>query len=207
MHELWNLVKGHAVVAGMMNGQNRWGVVSEIRDTDRGYDARVIMQPDGVGSAWVPVLTAFGGSGWGMVARPSVGMQVLVCPDTGDGQHGIIAGMAYSEQARPPKPPNGFQQQTGTTVGDGEWACVSKSGAVIRLCADGTVYIKAPTVNVEANVVIRGNLAVQGDISTSSGPSGVGNVSDVHGSVDRLRGNYDRHVHGNSGPPTPQDPE
>lgn len=226
MHEFWNLTKGHAAHSQMMFGQNQWGVVSDVRATDQGYDVRAIIQPDGIGSAWMPVLTAFGGAGWGMVARPSVGMQVLIASDSGDGHHGIVVGMAWSTQATPPKPPNGFQQQAGTEVGDGEWCVVSKAGTVVRLCANGEVYIKAPNVNIEGNLIVLGDITARGSMFALKDPNGAGgnvtaqmdlvagqdmrsgrNVSDVHGTMDAIRVIYNNHGHPNNGVPAPQIPE
>lgn len=227
MQELWNLVKGHAAVGQQMMGQNRWALVTAVRRTDEGYDAQVQMQPDGIGSAWLPVMTCFGGSGWGMVARPSVGMQVMVVPDTGDGQHGVVTGMAWSTQAQPPTPPNGFRQEKGTPVDDGEFAIVSKAQAVFRMCEDGSIYVKAPNVNLEGNLNVLGNIVTQGNISAVKDPDGNGgnvttavdvisgrdstavrditagrNVFDLAGFMNRIRQIYNQHVHGQS--PTPQ---
>lgn len=232
MQELWNLVKGHAAHGQQMMGQNRWGLVTAVRSTDQGYDCQVLMQPDGIGSAWLPVLTAFGGSGWGLVARPSVGMQVLIAPDTGDGHHGVVTGMAWSTQAEPPIPPTGFRQEKGSPVADGEFAIVSKAQAVFRMCEDGSIYIKAPTVNLEGNLNVLGNIVTQGNISAVKDPDGNGgnvttavdvisgrdstavrdvraggNVFDVHGLLDLIRQIFNRHIHGTSAGPTPPIPE
>jgi hypothetical protein len=49
---------------------------------------------------------------------------------------------------------------------------VHQSGSFLKLCNDGKVYVN-------------GDLHVNGD------------VYDRHGSLDRLRGNYDAHAHGN----------
>jgi phage baseplate assembly protein gpV len=199
--ELWNRIKGAAAAVQMQGGQNRWGLVTSVRASDQGYDARVLMQPEDIMSAWLPVLSSFGGPGFGIVSRPSLGMQVMVAPDVGDGHHGIIVGMAYNTTNPAPKPPNGFQQSSGTPVDDGEFAVVSKGGAVFRLCSDGSIYMKATALNLE------GNLMVQGNITASAGANGGGDISDRHGSLDRLRGVFDRHNHGTGPGPNQTDPE
>jgi uncharacterized protein involved in type VI secretion and phage assembly len=114
MHELWNSMKAAASSVDMTFGQNRWGTVTSVRASDQGYDIRVMLQPDNIPSAWIPVTTAYGGGGWGLVARPTIGMQVFLAPDLGDGQHYVALGMAYSTHAPPPKPTNGFNQSQGT---------------------------------------------------------------------------------------------
>lgn len=208
--QLVNRVKGHAGGVAMQMGQNRWATVANVRQVEEGYDLKVIIQPDEIASAWLPTLTTFGGAGWGLVARPSVGMQVLIVPDSGDGHHYIVAGMAYSTQNPAPQPTADFNQTNGTPVEDGEIAVVSKTGAVCRFCADGSVYIKAPTVKIDGDLIVQGNItANQGYIQALRGfiKAVASDVYDRHGWLDRLRSVYNGHVHGNSGPPRPTDPE
>jgi phage baseplate assembly protein gpV len=217
MHELWNSMKAAASSVDMTFGQNRWGTVTSVRASDQGYDIRVMLQPDNIPSAWIPVTTAYGGGGWGLVARPTIGMQVFLAPDLGDGQHYVALGMAYSTHAPPPKPTNGFNQSQGTAIADGEFAVVSKKGAVLRFCDDGTVYIKAPTVNIDGNLVVQGAITANtGDITardknvvaqTLNVIAQKGDVIDRHNSMDTVRSTYNRHVHGNSGGPNPTVPE
>lgn len=229
MMELTNLWKGYASLVGQQMGQNRWGLVTSARQTDTGYEAKVTIQPDGITTAWLPVLSPMVGSGWGLVAPPGIGMQAFVAPDTGDGHHGVILGLAFSKAAMPPVPPNNFPPQQGGTpqavpVASGELALVNQKGAVLRLCADGSVHIKGDvridgsltvqndiTVNYGNVTVSKGNVAVsQGNLSVAEGTIAANNndVSDQYGSLNRLRGNYDRHAHPSNGAlPVPQDPQ
>lgn len=205
MMQLFNAMKGAAAASGQQIGVNRWGLVTNVRQTDTGYMARITLQPDGVQSGWLPVLSPMVGAGWGLVSPPEVGMQAFVGSDSGDGHHGVILGLSYSHAAMPPVPPAAFPKNgtpDKTPVAPGEIALVSKTGAVLRLCADGSIHI-------HGNVRIDGTLTVQDSITANTGniTAATGDVLDKHGSLDRLRGNYDRHVHGNSGPPSPTDPE
>lgn len=202
MMDLWNRMKGAAAAAVQQVGQNRWGLITGVRQSDTGYMAKVTIQPDGISSAWLPVLTPMVGPGWGLVCPPEVGMQAFVASDCGDGHHGVILGLTYSTAAMPPVPPADFKQPNGTPVAPGEIALVSKSGAVLRLCADGSIHIKG-------NVRIDGSLTVQDAITANTGniTASTGDVLDQHGSLEALRQAYDVHDHGTGPPPTPQVPD
>lgn len=216
--ELFNHWKGAASQVLQQVGQNRWGVVKSVRKSDTGYMARLMIQPEGVMTGWLPVLSPMVGAGWGLVSPPAVDMQAFVASDTGDGHHGVILGMAYSTSNMPPVPHSAFDQTDGTPVDQGEIVLVSKSGAVLRLCDDGTIHIKGD-VRIDGNLTVdktitsrngdiiasKGNIiATQADITAQKG-----NVSDTHGSLDRLRQHYDTHTHGGNGgwPTAQQDPE
>ena len=135
--------------------------------------ARVLLQPEGVLTGWLPVLTQWAGSGWGISCPPSPGDQVLVLPQEGDAQHGLIIGRLFSNPIRPPQ------------VNPGEITITHRSGCSIQLLDSGIV-------------------AVQGDLHVS------GDVFDAHGSLAKLRNDYNSHIHqGSNGQststPTPED--
>src|SRR5580658_2755731 len=81
--------------------QPRIGVVAS--SNPQTATAKVLLQPEGVLSGWLPVLTQWVGSGWGISCPPSPGDQVLVIPLEGDPQHGLIIGRVFSNQVRPPE--------------------------------------------------------------------------------------------------------
>jgi phage baseplate assembly protein gpV len=200
MMHLLNGMRAIADGVASQRGVNRWGIITSAQKTDAGYLVKVMLQPDGVQTGWMPVLAHAVGAGWGIVSPPMAGMQAFVAPDLGNGEHGVVLGMSYSTQTMPPVPSNGFRQSKGTAVEPGEITLVSKAGAVVRLCSDGTIYIKG-------NVNLEGNLTVQGDIVAQAGASAGGDVSDRHGSVERLRSAYNLHKHGNSPTTDHVDPE
>lgn len=107
--------------------------------------ARVLLQPEGVLTGWLPVLTPWVGSGWGMVCPPSAGDQVLIIPQEGDAQHGLIIGRLYSNSVRPPE------------VESGEITLCHRSGCSLRLLNSGIVSIA-------------GDLHVSGDVYDAHGP-------------------------------------
>jgi Type VI secretion system/phage-baseplate injector OB domain len=107
--------------------------------------AKVLLQPEGVLTGWLPVLTQWAGSGWGMACPPSPGDQVLIIPQEGDAQHGLIVGRLYSNLVRPPH------------AEAGEIALSHQSGSSLRLLNSGVI-------------VIEGDLHVSGDVYDSHGP-------------------------------------
>jgi phage baseplate assembly protein gpV len=157
MQRVFNSLKAQAASLDLAHGRPRFGTVASV-DPAR-HAARVSLQPEGVMTGWLPVLSPWVGAGWGMCVPPQPGQQVLVLPQDGDGEHGVIVGGAWSDASTTP----------GAPVG--ELWLVHQSGSFIKLANDGTVRVQ-------------GDLHVNGD------------VYDKHGSLDRLRGNYDAHTHG-----------
>jgi len=134
---LLNALKAHSAGQDASVGQPRIGVVTSV-DASRGT-ARVQLQPDGVLTGWLPVLSPWVGAGWGMSCPPAPGDQVLVLPQEGDAEHGVIAGRAWSAAAPGPETPVG------------ELWLTHRSGSYLRLVNDGTVRV-------------RGDLHVEGDV-------------------------------------------
>lgn len=94
------------------------------------FTARVLLQPEGVLSGWLPVLSGWTGGGWGMVCPLSAGDQVFVVSQEGQAEHGVIIGRAYSNLSLPPAVP------------DGEACIRHRSGAALRLLNNGTILIE-----------------------------------------------------------------
>ena len=81
-----------------------------------------------------------------------------------------------------------------------------RAGGVIEIWggASVTVNTQACAINAPNGCTITGNVKVTGSLTTT------GDLSDSHGSLNRLRGNYDAHGHpslGGGAPPSPLDPE
>ena len=142
MQRLLNALKAQAGALDQGAAQPRFGVVASVDPSSA--TARVNLQPEGVLSGWLPVLTPWAGNGWGMMCLPSPGDQVLVLAHEGDADHGIIAGRAFSAAATPPVAPSG------------EFWLVHQSGTALKLVSDGTVQIT-------------GDLHVSGDVCDAHG--------------------------------------
>lgn len=128
MDRFLNAIKAHAAALDRSLGQPRFGLVSSV-DPAR-YAARVELQPEGVETGWLPVISIWTGSGWGIACLPSPGDQVLVVPQEGDAEHGVIVGGCFSDSHRPPSAPAG------------EIWIVHASGTSLKLQNDGTVRIE-----------------------------------------------------------------
>jgi phage baseplate assembly protein V len=142
MEQLLNIIKQHAGALDQGFGQPRFGTVTSVNP--KTATARVTLQPEGVLSGWLPVLSPWTGSGWGLYCPPTPGDQVLVLAQEGDAEHGIIVGRAFSSAQPPPATPVG------------EIWLTHKSGSFIRLQNDGTIRI-------------HGDLYVEGDVNDKQG--------------------------------------
>ena len=137
MDRLLNALKAQSAAQDALAGQPRFATVTSV-DPAAGT-VRVKLQPEGVLTGWLPVLSPWVGAGWGLSCPPSPGDQVLVLPQEGDVEHGIVAGRSWSEGAATPATPVG------------ELWLSHKSGSYLRLLNDGTVSV-------------RGDLRVEGDV-------------------------------------------
>jgi phage baseplate assembly protein V len=134
---LINALKAHASSLDQTEGRVKFGTVTSV--DYQTATARVKIQPDGVLSGWLPVLSQWVGDGWGLVCPPNPGDQVLLIPQEGDIEQGIIIGRAFSNNQRPPAAP------------ENEFWLVHKTGSFLKLCNDGTIRVN-------------GDLHVQGDV-------------------------------------------
>ncbi len=179
-----NAMRRQAAQQDASSGQPRWGTVANVDSANQ--LARVLLQPDGVLTGWLPIASAGAGPGWGVVSIPTAGQQAFVIPDGGDAQHGVIVGFGHSTASAPPKVPSAAAGDGNSPSNGqpGETLLVHASGACIRLCADGTIYIRAPQVNID------GDLHVSGDVFDRK---------DAHGTLQTLRAAHNQHHHTNVG--------
>ena len=139
---LSNIIKAHAAGLDQSAGQIKFGVVTSVNSHTA--TARVTIQPEGVLSGWLPVLSPWVGNGWGMACPPNPGDEVLLVPQQGDLEQGIIVGRSFSSQQLPPM------------AAAGEFWLVHQTGSFLKLCNDGTIQIK-------------GDVHVQGDVYDQHG--------------------------------------
>ncbi len=142
MDRLLNALKAQGASQDQASGAPRFGIVTSVDPTTA--TARVTLQPEGVLTGWLPLLTTWVGNGWGLACPPSPGDQVLVIPQEGDAGHGLIVASTWSQQTTPPAAPCG------------EFWLVHRSGSFLKLQNDGTIQIK-------------GDLHVAGDVFDSHG--------------------------------------
>ena len=142
LDRLTNVVKSHAAGLDRSSGHAKFGTISSVNYNTG--NARVMIQPDGVLSGWLPMLSQWVGNGWGMICPPSPGDQVLLVPQEGDVEQGIIVGRTFSTAQMPPNVPGG------------EFWLVHQRGSSLKLCNDGTIRIN-------------GDLYVQGNVYDQHG--------------------------------------
>ena len=171
MERLLNALKARAVSLDLGQAQPRFGLVTSVDPTTAAV--RVSLQPEGVLSGWLPVLSPWIGAGWGMSCPPAPGDQVLILAQEGEAEHGLVVGRAFSLSQPPPAAPSG------------EFWLVHRSGTSLKLQNDGTVHINGP-------VAITGSVTVSGDVRAS------GNIYDTYNSLADLRSHYNSHTHTDS---------
>jgi phage baseplate assembly protein V len=139
---LSNIIKSHASTLDQSVGQVKFATVTSVNTANA--TARVIIQPEGVLSGWLPILSLWVGNGWGMACPPTPGDQVLLVPQEGDVEQGIIVGRVFSvKQVAPPAP-------------SGEFWLLHQSGSFLKLSNDGTIRVN-------------GDLHVAGDVYDQHG--------------------------------------
>jgi Type VI secretion system/phage-baseplate injector OB domain len=104
------------------------------------YSARVLLQPEGTLTGYLPIASQWVGNGWGMFCLPSPGDVVDVIFQQGGHGAGVIVGRQFNAKAQP----------VPTT--SGEFWLVHQTGTKINLTNDGNILISAHAdLRIEAN--------------------------------------------------------
>ena len=166
MDRLLNALKAHSAAQDAAVGQPRFGNVTSVDPT--AGTVRVQLQPEGVLTGWLPLLSPWVGAGWGLSCPPSAGDQVLVLPQEGDAEHGVVVGRAWSQQAPMPETPLG------------EIWLTHRTGSYVRLLNDGTISMQGD-LHVNGDVYDRhGSLAaLRGHYNEHKHSDPQGGMSDI----------------------------
>jgi hypothetical protein len=148
MDRFFNALKAQSGAQDSGLGQPRFATVTSV-DPSRPA-VRVTIQPEGIVSGWLPVLSPWVGAGWGMSCPPSPGDQVLILAQEGHAEHGVVIGRAWSDQARTPQAPSG------------ELWLTHQSGTFLKLTADGTIQ-------AHGDLHLTGNIFATGNVSDGTG--------------------------------------
>lgn len=202
-NRLTNSVLGRAAQQGQSVGQPRLGMVASY--DPKTFLVKVMIEPDGLLTGWLPIATTAVGSGTMRVA-PTVGDQCLVVPQEGDTGAMVVTGFIHSQSARPPQKADAIRgEESELKSGEGLWT--GPRGQFIRMNSDGTVLLKAEQFNVEgklhvtgnitceADVLADGNVRADGDVSADGTVSAAEEVIDREGKLSELRKNYNDHQH------------
>ena len=126
---LLNAVRAQAQHAGQQRITKMWGIVSSYDPVN--YCAKVLLQPSGIETGWLPVASQWVGAGWGMFAPPSIGEWVDVHFQEDDIDAGYISLRLFHDAARP------------LNVQPGEFWLVHQSGSLLQFKNDGSVALQA----------------------------------------------------------------
>lgn len=127
MEKLLNVMKMQADM-GRRGSSLRIGLVSSYDPNN--YSAKVLFQPEGIESGWLPISAEWIGNGWGLFMPPSISDMVLVEFLESDFEAGIITKRLYNDSDRP------------LAVNSGEMWAVHKSGSFIKMTNDGKATVQ-----------------------------------------------------------------
>lgn len=148
--------------AQMAQGEKTTHRVGQVTAYDPNkYAVKVKMWPDTQESlGWIPLASMYIGSGWGLVAGPSIGDQVIIAFDREDQDAGVVVGRFFTDVEQPPAAPSG------------EFWLVHKSGNYLKFTNDGNVSLN---VTGNLNATVGGNMTanVTGNANTNAAQANV----------------------------------
>lgn len=170
-NRLLNAMKMQALLAANGLAAPRFGTIDSYNK--KTFSVKVLIQPEGVITGWIPLGTPWVGNGWGMFAAPSIGDLVRVDFAGGDPDAGLASLRAYSDVNVP------------LGVESGEFWLIHKSGSGLKFHNDGSVdVISADKLNIttgdDTTVNVTGKLtaAVSGDVIVTSGGKATVNANE-----------------------------
>jgi uncharacterized protein involved in type VI secretion and phage assembly len=190
-----NVMRGEGQRAAATKSLPRRGVVSAYDPAH--YAAKVIIQPEGFETGFLPIGTPWVGNGWGMFCPPSPGDEVDVHFQEGGKNAAYISLRFFGNVAQPLAAPSG------------EFWLIHSSGSLIKFTNNGKatingnveVDVTGPTINITATAEV--NVTAPAINLGSSGETLHKLVTDAFETL------FNNHVHsnvqggsGNSGPPT-----
>ena len=141
MNGLLNAMRLQAMLEGAAKVSMLMATVSSYDDDN--FCAKVLLQPEGLETGWLPIASPWVGNGWGMFAAPSPGDVVTVNFQEDDINAGIISLRLFTNKARP------------LSVPAGDFWLVHKSGSLMKFHGDGTVELtSAGTLTVKAPSIL-----------------------------------------------------
>lgn len=184
MDQLINAQKSLAARQAALFGQPRMGIVTSYNPNDG--TAKVLIQPEGTMTGWLPVLSQSVGAGWGMHVPFKGGEQVMVLPHEGDTDNGVIVGRVFDDKNRPPSPAGSdiyIKSSGGAVVNlltNGNVVISDASGSSITFGNNGniTVNCQTYTVNASTGVTVQTpDVAISNQVHIGTGPLKVNNVT------------------------------
>lgn len=180
MRGLLNTMKLHAQ---QQVGQIATVRVGQVSSYDPGnYSAKVLLQPEGAETGWLPVMSQWVGNGWGLFSPPTPGDLVEVQFIDGDFTQGVVCLRFFNDLARP------------LNVPSGELWLVHKSGAYVKLTNDGKLSLSdghgaSIALNGDGTIASTGTWTHTGQFTASVDVIGGGKSLKTHTHSDPQGGN------------------
>ncbi len=176
------------VVADMLNMQakTQYGTVTAYNPNN--YTVKVMLQPAGPETDFIPLTAAWAGNNLGAVFGPPIGTDCRVDFVDGVVEASIAGGRFFNSKNPPP------------VVQSGQGAIVDGAGSFVRLNNDGTITLGAPVGITSTTPLLKqvGNFEVDGSVTVTQNITATQNISDLagtHGTLGQMRTAYDGHTH------------
>lgn len=157
------------------------------------YCVKVMLQPDGKETGWIPIGSPWVGNNWGLFCPPSIGDVGQVDYREGGGDAGSFNARFYNDKDRAMACPSG------------EFWIVHKAGAFFKFLNDGSVLLESPTAisSTAPMWTHNGKMHVTEDITSDANITAGGEIADHGGAktMSGMRTTYDSHHHDGSPPP------
>ncbi len=140
-------------------GGIRYGTVQSYDPTT--YTVKVMIQPDGVMTGWVP-LPAVGVGANAVVAGPNIGDQVIIGAMEGQGEQYVVLSRIFDSVGYPPT-----SVGTGKPVQSGEVGIFSPGGAYLQF-SGGMIYASCTTLALTGTLAVTGKITATGDVTAGS---------------------------------------
>jgi phage baseplate assembly protein V len=191
-----NIMRREAARQGSQQALPKRGVVTAYDPNT--YSAKVLIQPEGYETGFIPIGSEWVGSGWGLYCPPTPGDEVEINYQEGGKNAPYIGKRFYGNLAPPLNVPSGefwlvHKSGTALKLTNDENASLNVAGNLnitvagqVNLTASGKVVASASEFDLTGNLIVTGNITATGDIFDN-------NTSD--GSMNHIRTIYDSHTH------------
>jgi phage baseplate assembly protein V len=165
---------------------SRYGTVTSY-DPNK-YSAKVLIQPEGIATGFLPVAAPWAGNGWGFFAPPSAGDQVVVVFIDGEITAGHVLQPCFNTSVQPLSVPSGelwivhkngqfakFTNDGKLTFGDGHGASLEFDGSG-NLVTAANNWTHTGTVTFQDDVTFSKDVTVDQTLTATMDVVG-GNVS------------------------------
>jgi uncharacterized protein involved in type VI secretion and phage assembly len=158
---------------------------------------KVNLQPEGVETGWLPYLSPWAGPGWGVMATPAQGNQVLVVFHDGNIEAGVAIGGSFSDVDQPPSvAPDTAGGELYLVHGQGQQVALKNDGSISILGSDGQSIV----MDASGNITSKGTWTHTGTFTATAEITALSQGHQV--GLGQIRDLYDAHEHPIAGPQT-----